>query len=357
MNSEKKVLSITSTPPITVYRNYAYPLSMICANDNREEWLISKFSNLYTMKTNDGYLWYDFLEGDTYLNDVISRKFTPLENMHGKNVINMIKEAILNENYVTFFLDEFYLKSSKAYNSRHNPGEVFIYGYDDVKKIMYSVGFNEKSTYGKVEFEYDMVTAAHNSLLNNQEIFRKMPVWVEWYAFGELSFLKEPHIDVNENYIMSLITSISDYSYSVQRNDLLRKEIKEEYGEDAVFGLNTQKVYIDNLYLLLEDKCYIDYRHIHLIYEHKKMMLNKLEYISNLKCCDIDDELNRYKKLVHEVNLARTLYLKGLISQKSCSFYEQLCDKSIIKKIIQIMENLVKSEFNILDTILRKLSL
>ena len=115
-------------------------------------------------------------------------------------------------------------------------------------------------------------------------------------------------------------------------------------------------MFIENLYKLLDGKCYTDYRHLHLIYEHKKMMLNKIEIISEYKMVDIENEKKTYGSILSEINLARMLFLKGLIMEKKTALYEQLNNVSLIKSVIQILESCVEREYATLCSFLGKVS-
>lgn len=85
------------------------------------------------------------------------------------------------------------------------------------------------------------------------------------------------------------------------------------------------------------------------------MPLEKIEIISEYKMVDIENEKKTYGSIVSEINLARMLFLKGLIMEKT-ALYEQLNNVSLINSVIQILESCVEREYTTLSSLLGKVS-
>lgn len=130
----------------------------------------------------------------------------------------------------------------------------------------------------------------------------------------------------------------------------LRSEIVEGRGDIAVYGADCQKEIVKSLHLMLENgEFYTDYRHIHLLYEHKKIVLNKMYYIQNVTKANVSEIIDEYKVIMKKSELAKVLYLKAIISDNDSDLYDKLKNKSIISKIIKFLEGVSNNETDILQ--------
>ena len=107
--------------------------------------------------------------------------------------------------------------------------------------------------------------------MNDREKFGKLPVWVIWYAFSKIK-KKENITEVLD--VNNILCELEEYALSADMKKMLCSEIIEGRGDVAVYGAACQKEIINSLYEMLNnDKFYTDYRHVHLLYEHKKTCL------------------------------------------------------------------------------------
>lgn len=187
IRSVRKILPIITNPPVTVYKNYAYPLCIIYAEEWWENWSCNHFSNVYLMKNKNNYVWFDFLESNEWAEGVLEIEHIKLEELEEIDINTLICDAIDKNQYVSIFLDEFFMKNSNQVGREHIPGEFFIYGYDKEKECFYMVGFNSSSIFGELIYSYDEVKEAFNSLRYHRERFSTIPTWVLWYTVSKMS--------------------------------------------------------------------------------------------------------------------------------------------------------------------------
>ena len=346
MSITNNILPVIDKPPITVYRNYSYPLCIICADKLGNDWLYNHFSNIYLMRNKNNYIWLDFLEPNNGFGALLDYEYIKLDDINNFDIKTLIKDTINDNKYVTLFLDGYYLNNTAITGKKHSISEYFIYGYNDEKETFYAVGFNSLEFFGKLTYSYDEVIKAHNSLIHDREKFGELPVWVLWYAFSKIKKKNNGAEQVNTD---NLIKNIEEYASATVMKDKLRTEIIEGRGESAVYGANCQKEIIKSLYAMMDNGDYFtDYRHIHLLYEHKKILFAKMKYIAIEKNLDVSEIIDRYKLVMKKIELAKIFYLKAIISEPDAFLYDKLKDTHMISKIIHFLEDVLDIESEVL---------
>ena len=336
------ILPVNDKPPITVYKNYSFPLCIISADVSESDWLCNHFGNVYLMRERDGYIWLDFLEPNDGFDSALEFERINLNELEGMDVIKLIKDTLSEKKYVTLFLDEYYMDKTALAGKHHHLAEFFIYGYDDEKRIFYTVGFNSSEFFGQLTYSYDSVIKAHDSFINEREKFGKLPVWVVWYAFSKIK--KKENI-TEELDVNNILRELEEYASSANMKKKLRSEIIEGRGDVAVYGAACQKEIINSLYEMMNnDKFYTDYRHVHLLYEHKKIVLYKMKYIEKNTNADVSAIIYRYNSVMKKIELAKVFYLKAIMSDNDSDLYDKLKNKSIISKIIKFLEDVSNNE-------------
>jgi hypothetical protein len=233
-------------------------------------------------------------------------------------------------------LDQSLISKVASERNYHKAAEFFIYGFDDNVEKFYSIGFNSQEVFCKIEFNYNEVRTAHDTLINKKELFGEIPVWVDWYVFSYIEPLNQNKIEVQ---VESTITTFENYLNSIEMTSKLRPEIIEGRGDKAIYGFDTQKEIIKSMSSLLEGNFYTDYRHIHILYEHKKLLISKMNHTADFLNIDINKILSEYTQVLKNFQVARVLYLKGIITDNSRSIYDMLSDVRAINRIIKLLEN------------------
>lgn len=309
----EKKLPIVLQDKVTTYLNFTLPLCTLKVNDY--EWFTEHFSNIYSMRGSDNYLWLDYHEDLYFPKDILEYKFTELnEALNVKNWNEYIIDEINAKKYCIIFVDSYYFKGNENYNKIHVPIQVFIYGYSLENKELYSVGFDESHQFKTLTYNINEISNGINALLSNYENY---PIWVKKYFIITIKN-SEDIIDYRFNADVA-IEKISDYIHSVSGNQLLRPEIVIERGNDAKYGFKAQEEVLASLELMKYGNVTIDYRYIHLIAEHKKLMKEKLFAIANRKNMidKIERELNEYSNISKEFGMVRLKYLKNVLVENN----------------------------------------
>lgn len=339
--SAKKKLSIIKQDYVTTYLHYGMALSTVMWNANYKPWINEHFTDLYLKRENSGAIWLDYLEDTKFLSDIADYTYYKAEDLSlDTDYILKAKEFISEEVYVSFAMDQFYYSKSIEYQKYHYHMQLMLYGYDDEQKIFYGVGFDEKSNLGLITISYDEFETCVNSCLRN---YKDYPVWVNWYFIAVTEFKNMDKVyKLNVN---SMKEDIRNFILSTNLEHKLRSEVVGEQEIKAVFGLNAQYELVNALTELAEGKFVTDYRHIHLIAEHKRLMVQKLNILlSDKEYGTLKEEIiPEYKKLVTEYEVQRKKFLMQTVREAG-DMYCQLKDAKKITSIRDQMASLTSRE-------------
>ncbi len=344
MRNSSLILPINNKPRVKVYKNYAFPLCILQNNDAKikgENWIYHHFYNIYLMRNTNEYIWLDFLEPDNSFDDLLEVKHIGLSEIENYNLLNIIKKALNASEYVTIFLDEYYLDREKM----HSFSEYFIYGYDEELRVFFTMGYDKDGNFESKTYAYETVNSAFDSLkrYKSRDV---LPAWVIWYTFSSLKRKKQIH---NSETILQNISELEEYVLAKKLSSKLRPEVVKTRGGSAVYGIECQKEVLKSWHELLNGQVCTDYRHIHLLYEHKMMIYDKMCHINKLlNITNIDCTLE-YNIIVKKIKVAKSVILKNMILNSSESIYNPINNPYVINKIINILEYIINNESRILQ--------
>lgn len=321
-------LPIQIQKDITVYNNYALPLCILKSSCNYDKAIISHFDNIYLMRNQKNYLWMDFLERDGFfIGDFFNVEYLNLkQSFELENLYAFISDVLDTNRYLLVMLNSFYIENSAFFKRIHHPAIVLVFSISFEKRQIGTIMLTKDGNYNIEFFSFE----AFSTAFYNYDLDKiKIKTWADWYKISILSSIPfDSTIKCEE-----LIQQIENYITSKDMKNKLRKEIVDDRGDKALYGIS---VYTELIKSIEESKNGIqlsDYRHIHLIYEHSKFIGKKLEYLHKEGL--VSEE--RYKKQVEVeklLNITRLFYMKGVLSEPDSNLYGPLKDKNIINKII-----------------------
>lgn len=104
MNDKIVQLPVSNDVPIKIYKNYAYPLSIICSDKLNDKWFYEHFLNIYLMRNKRNYIWLDFLEPENCFKELLNVSHIELSELFKYDIIELIKQTLSKGEYVTTFL-------------------------------------------------------------------------------------------------------------------------------------------------------------------------------------------------------------------------------------------------------------
>lgn len=325
----KKVLNLVD-PPITSYPSIANILSMKW-KDQEEiiPWLADHFIQLMIRPHHED------TPADYYDHADIDNYFRELYGMPWLNWMRVNSEMAYFSKFTDYIeyqidrgfglepcLDRFYFDFTSSYKKDHFIHSSFIYGYDNLRRKVYIVDFWDYGKYEKREVSYKYI----NKSMNNNCIINLFKLQDARYDFN-LSLMKMFLSD----YLNSR-DSTSRFIYSHQ-----------PYNKDVIWGLKYYdyvKEYCSQIEIDL-----IDIRFFHILYDHKKLMKMRLDYlITNHIICEKNSEaiLDESDNLINV-----SLELRNLVIKYNCTKSEK-----ILERIVNRIDDLKKMDKKFIKNIL-----
>lgn len=303
----KKKLEVTIKTNLTSYLNYSLPISAI-SDEIFKKWSLEHFGNIYFMHNRRDFVWIDYLEKVKFYDDVLDNELHTSKQMRCSiNNINDFKNYIVdtinNDQYIMLFIDEYYVKGRFNYHNKHEMKQFMISGYDTDTNEGYVICFTNNGIMGETTYNLDELGLGYLKCLHSNDIRKK---WIDDYNLITL----KPKI--KENYCIDdkkVIKQISDFYNSCGCVDDLRKEIREERGLKAIYGIKAQNKYINEFYKLIHNLFTVHYVTFHMLIEQKGLMLEKIQYLANQKHID-SEYIEEYKNIYSTYNKIRMLYVK-----------------------------------------------
>jgi len=255
-------------------------------------WYLSNFANLYCYKDfgknlrlpfdfNSGSKDADYYSSCTHLR-VQKIRFTLLEKMKC-NLIELMISMVDDNNYIDLVLNEFFVPNGKGYNKYTFLHRNLIYGYDRLSESFDIVGYDSYGNirYGSISFD------------DFEKSIKDMP-------YDEPVSFITPHDYLVYKFDQEILKQqLKDFINSV--DSLSSLAMMRNPDPNIVYGVEVYDYLMKNLH-------YNDLRPLHVIYEHKKIMLIRLRYLKENKLIN--------EKAYHQLNQGyRDLEQLALISR------------------------------------------
>lgn len=211
-----------------------------------------------------------------------------------------VKANLMHGRYIQLGLDEFYLSGRQSYQSNHRSHFNLIYGYNDEEKYFMSTGIDLDGYPCYTNIDYSVLPIAVESCTVSLQ--RIITVKYEPDGVSFKTNIKQI-VRFLEDYVEGRNSS-EDISYIVARIE-------------GAFGIKLYEEYVKDEYynIFLED-----IRIAYLIYEHKKIMLERLDYLVKKEIIP-EEEITGIKAEVLEIyrlsDRIKNLMVKLYITNKS----------------------------------------
>ncbi|WP_047395822.1 hypothetical protein [Chitinibacter sp. ZOR0017] len=302
------------TPSILSFPRWSYLLGITECYKETEDWFFSNFAQIAC--NNDYYergieLFIDYWRGGQ--EELLCNNPFLYYRIVGYDIFDCIPLSVLEEMLVSqikkgfypiIFLDEAKLPFSPYYSKNGDskfPHHCLIYGYDENSNEFLTAGFGleDGDIYQKFSFykvDSSLIQAAISSMS-------------EMIKSGQIH-------DQNSLFVKARIYDFADYPYGYPFNlDLLKSDLLDYinglnsresnnfYTKRVSFGVAVYDVLIEYFLLLDKDIKSIperqraDIRHIHVLEEHKRILVKKMMYIAEKYSVNFDDEIAQCKNV------------------------------------------------------------
>ncbi|MBC1512029.1 hypothetical protein [Listeria booriae] len=299
------ILPINENPIINCYDFEAFPYNIVSLDPSYEGWIVSNYLTLVMQRKYAekpvpfGFFLPDYttIPGvkTVKLNrDFVSRVILDID------LLAMITNSIDEGYYIYLNLDEYFIPNRKAYRAYNNSHDVLVNGYDDVKKEIFLYGYT-KNIVEQSRISYEEFILAYKSIDNIENNCQQ----IDLFKVENSTFV------FDKNYIIYILKSY------LQGKDLSQNMITIFSPEDLVFGLDCYELILSyykeakNNHFL---KDFHRYKIPQKILEHKKIIMNLVQYLYDKKYTDNTTLLLKANKLIEEAVILKNMTIKFSLS-------------------------------------------
>lgn len=302
---ESNKLKIKLQRDITTYLHRSLPLCAILAYEENYPWYYQHYLQIFSVKYSNGFCRAEFLEPKNNFSEIFDETYMSFSEMkNNKSIIEFIVDKIDLGNYVTVYVDEYHLTEKASYNKSHFVHPSLIYGYDNNEKKLMSIGFDADSIFRELTFDYNSFSTAYE---DGKQHYKEFAPWAEMEAVQLLKPKKpdKKYDFTEEKFLNEMGCHLNSSETNRSRvNRLITPEELQTVSE-MKFGMDVYDVVLEALQTLSPNMVTIDYRTFHLLYEHKKCIYERLNYISEKRKVDISALLEEYSGLIASLNTVR----------------------------------------------------
>lgn len=347
-NSTITKLPIYHPSPVIVYLDYAQYLSIILSNNNNFDWYISNFIHYYVHLKEKEHLF------DFYYPQVIGWQDTlPLrvykinEKVFGMNKINIVEDTIQwinNGYYVRLEINEKNITGTQIDFDFIHP--IFIYGYDKENHTFYSFNFDKENTFSLIQIPFADIEESFYSKTTSSLISTTHYTSVSEDSNEYLITLYKMRDSQCSLNINQMIKDIQLYADGTNVSTLYSSQ-RVPVDADSFWGINIYKgitQYLESFNST--DK--IDYRVFHGLWEHKKIMLTRLNYLKEKGLLKSGTDIpNKFSEIENMSAMLRMIILKYNFSRK----------KELIHQSIHLTNDICLAERSVLEILLNELEM
>ena len=345
MSVSKKRLPVTRTPLITSWQWHATLFSILSDDANAKKWIFSNYIqlrcyNIEEIFTGDEMLLADIMPGSSSLKEcpyLITSLMTKqqIESYCG-DIIDFIIKTIDLGGYVYGVFDEAKILSNCDVDYKF-PHELFIYGYDLEGEGFYcgDFTFKDKYAHNKISFEevrkgYEVISAAEDHMFKDDYKGTR----------GLYVIFKNTDTCYYEVDTTLIRDTLREYLNSQDTKNHFR--MMRNRFNDTTFGVEVYDRVLERIHkqLSMEEPDY-DIRALHVMYDHKSLMLERLKYLMANGYMNYDqDLLDSYEQVVKSVKAARNLLIKISISEdiSEASYFKEYFNTAKEKEVAVLLE-------------------
>jgi hypothetical protein len=329
-------INITAFPYISMF------LPIVKLNKKMAGWLYSNFINIFCV---EGWFY-------TYTDDrQFFKKIFEENNLTFLKFIHFDKELFiksLNESfYIYVWIDSFSLGGWGGDTMSHDAHPMLIYGYNLNRNIYYCFRFDVLKGFFLCEYDMETINKAIEDArmyigeqLDDIHIsFVKLKEFNADFLFDSKRFLKE----------------LKDYTFSTgdRTAQLFRSIFVTNIHDKITFGLDVTRM-LKGLFQQNENIPGFDYRLIHLITENKKLIAERLEYVSKNNFPYFlnmlyKNKIIEYKKIITQYEILRNKFIKqSKLETNGKTSFNPPRDPVFITKISEQYDSMAEKEYVVL---------
>ena len=306
-------LPLDLQPKVQSYQNKAFPLGIVNANAKQDliprycgQFINCRFDaskmNKFEIGTREEF--YFFNEG--ILIKQIIRLYKETYKLLGINYLDIVIEMLKQNYYIQGNYNLKYIPSNAAYGRIDLLHDYLLYGFDDEKKVFYSVGYTINQIYEPFCISYSDYQKSLDHINEN------------FVEFLFLQYNKEANLHLDLDKICNELNNyLNSCSIKMQKN--------EKYGISVIIGLK-------NYYIqCVQENKELDVRFTRALMEHKYYMLLRIKYLYEHKLFSDKQLIESYEDIYKKAKMIHRLCLKFNITNNF----------DVFKRVIQLFEKII----------------
>lgn len=310
-----KVVLPVKYPAITSWQWHATLFSILGEDENAKKWIYSNYIqlrcyNIPEYTSGDEILLCDMMPGSSALKECPYLLFSlitkPQIESYCGDVIDFIVKTIDLGGYVYGAFDEARMISNVSVDYKFSH-ELFIYGYNMEEEVFYVGDFTFKDKYAYTTVTFDAVKRGFDVLSAGEDhVFR------DDYKGTRGLYVIQKNVDSKYYDIDPVLIKRTLEEYLKGEDTKEHFRMMRNRFDDTVFGVNVYealKTRVDKQ--LHKEEPDFDIRALHIAYDHKVLMLDRLKYLMANEVIPFNQEmLDDYAVVVEDMLTARNLLVR-----------------------------------------------
>lgn len=310
-----KVVLPVKYPAITSWQWHATLFSILGEDENAKRWIYSNYIqlrcyNIPEYTSGDEILLCDMMPGSSAMKEcpylIFSLITKPQIESYCGDVIDFIVKTIDLGGYVYGAFDEARMISNVSVDYKFSH-ELFIYGYNMEEEVFYVGDFTFKDKYAYTTVTFDAVKRGFEVLSAGEDhVFR------DDYKGTRGLYVIQKNVDSKYYDIDPVLIKRTLEEYLKAEDTKEHFRMMRNRFDDTVFGVNVYealKARVDKQ--LHKEEPDFDIRALHIAYDHKVLMLDRLKYLMANEVIPFDQKmLDDYAVVVEDMLTARNLLVR-----------------------------------------------
>lgn len=311
-----KVVLPVKYPPITSWQWHATLFSILGEDENAKRWIYSNYIqlrcyNISEYTSGDEILLCDMMPGSSAMKEcpylIFSLITKPQIESYCGDVVDFIIKTIDLGGYIYGAFDEARMLSAVAVGDFKFSHELFIYGYNMEEEVFYVGDFTFKDKYAYSTVSFEDVKKGFNALeAGDDHVFR------DDYKGTRGLYVIQKNVDSRYYDIDPILIKRTLIEYLEGSDTKNHFRMMRNRFNDTIFGVNVYDALIKRVEKQLKQaEPDFDIRALHIAYDHKVLMHDRLKYLMANEVIPFDQEmLDDYAKVVDDMLAARNLLVR-----------------------------------------------
>lgn len=344
----KKMLPLRE-PPITSHPLHMYPLAILARDEAYLPWLYDRYIQLFDFpgetlqffapgcRAGDAH-WYSCPLLD------VQRVEQGVLGALSRDSVSWFIDSMTRGYYVQVDVDAFHLPGQAEYQMRHSLHQLLLFGYDDQERIFASPGLDREGRFAVFCLPFGELERAMRVPEGGRET-RDCPTWSAEDGLGRPRIALYRYLGGRRCLfdLVSVVEQLEDYLRG--RNTSRRFRLVATPREGGVWGMSVYGLLREEIGRLGAAPGDGLPAVLRVLWEHKKIMRGRIEYMERLEYLDPGDGLStRYGGIEEKANRLRSVMLHRAARSSPI----------VLEEAQGLLAEIAAAEFGVLEEVLEE---